>query len=72
MICKGAVVGYTTITSKKGEKFFKLWVKVPPAPGVQGEQYGEIMTPAKDGVDPLGMVADVSVDRFGRLNDIQL
>lgn len=71
MISKGIIVGYANIKSKKGDEFMKLCVKVPPTAGWQGEQYAEIIVPAINGVDPLGVEAVVSVDRFGRLNDIQ-
>lgn len=72
MISKGIIVGYADITSKKGEKFQKLCVKVPPSVGWNGEQYAEIVVPAINGVNLLGADAIVSVDRFGRLNDIQI
>lgn len=74
MICKGIIVGYADITSKSGDKFTKLWVKVPPSVGTHGEQYAETIIPSAvvNGVDPLGCEAVVSVDRFGRLNDIQI
>ena len=71
MIGKGKVVGYADIISKKGDKFKKVCVEIPPVNGWNGKCYTDIIVPDKDGFNPLGADVIISVDRFGRLNDIQ-
>lgn len=74
MIIKAKISAYEYITSKKtGQEFVKVWVKVPGSDCCIGEPVESCVTPIRPGVKvDVGKECVVSVDRFGRLHDIQL
>lgn len=72
MIINSNIVAYKYITSAKtGQEFCKVWVNVPPA-DCQGEPVESMVIPRPGHDIGVGDKCVVSVDRFGKLNDIQL
>lgn len=72
MIVNSNVVACKYIKSEKtGQEFYKLWVNVPPQE-CDGEPVESIVVPYTGVPVSIGDKCIVSVDRFGRLNDVQV
>lgn len=73
MIIKTNVAAFQYITSKKsGQEFVKIWVNVPATDGCEGVPVESCVIPRPAVAVAVGSECVVSVDRFGRLNDVQL